>query len=454
MAKIHSVYACSACGSTHPRWLGKCPECGGWNTLAEETRPQGRKESVRLSLKRRPEFLADIDSRKARSRSTGIPEFDRAIGGGLVAGSISLLAGEPGIGKSTLILQVADRFGSSAGPVVYATGEESLGQIKRRAERLGIEGINVALLSSTDLEEIQAAVTDIKPSLLIVDSVQTTASSHLESPAGSVAQVRAVAQALSATAKPAETAVMLIGHVTKDGNLAGPKVLEHLVDSVLTLESDSSRQYRILRATKNRFGATEEVGLFEMTSAGMVPVADPSHLFLTEDDNSKVGSVVVSAVEGSRPLLFDLQALVAPPGFSTSQRVARGFDGRRLAMLLAVAERKGGLKLSDRDVFINVTGGLTIDEPALDLGVIMALSSSFHDRVVPNRTIVVGEVGLGGEVRAVSRLSSRLAEAARLGFKNAVIPMANKELKHKGGQGLKITRVTSVTDAIRWLDAT
>lgn len=454
MAKIHSIYACSACGSTHPKWLGKCPECGEWDTLTEESRPQSRKASVRLSLKRRPEYLSDIDSRIARTRPTGIPEFDRAIGGGLVAGSISILGGEPGIGKSTLILQVADRFGSNSGPVVYATGEESLGQIKRRAERLGVEGSNVALISSTNLEEIQAAVTDIKPALLIVDSVQTTASSHLESPAGSVAQIRAVAQVLSATAKPSETAVMLIGHVTKDGNLAGPKVLEHLVDAVLTLESDSSRQYRLLRATKNRFGATDEVGLFEMTSAGMVAVDDPSHLFLTEDDNSKVGSVVVSTVEGSRPLLFDLQALVAPPGFSTPQRVARGFDGRRLAMLLAVAERKGGLKLSDRDVFINVTGGLTIDEPALDLGIIMALSSSFHDRIVPTRTIVVGEVGLGGEVRAVSRLSKRLGEAARLGFKNAVIPMANKELQTEGGQGLRITRVASVTDAIRWLDAT
>jgi DNA repair protein RadA/Sms len=455
MAKIHSVYACSACGSTHPKWLGKCPDCGGWDTLTEELgRPTRKKERSRLSLKRRPEFLSEVDSRKARTQSTGIPEFDRAIGGGLVAGSVSLLGGEPGIGKSTLILQVADCFGQNAGPVIYATGEESPGQIKRRAERLGVVGSNVALLSSTDLEEIQAAVLDIKPSLLIVDSVQTTASALLESPSGSVAQVRAVAQTLSATAKPSDTAVMLIGHVTKEGSLAGPKVLEHLVDSVLTLESDSSRQYRLLRATKNRFGATDEVGLFEMTSAGMVPVDDPSHLFLTEDDQSKVGSVVVSAVEGSRPLLFDLQALVAPPGYSTSQRVARGLDGRRLAMLLAVAERKGGLKLSDRDVFINVTGGLTIDEPALDLGVIMALSSSFNDRIVPNRTIVVGEVGLGGEVRAVSRLSKRLGEAARLGFKNAVIPMANKELKHEGSQGLKITQVATVTEAIQWLDGT
>jgi DNA repair protein RadA/Sms len=268
-----------------------------------------------------------------------------------------------------------------------------------------------------------------------------------------VAQVRAVAQALAAEAKPTHTAVILIGHVTKDGTLAGPKVLEHLVDAVLTLESDSSRQYRLLRTTKNRFGSTDEVGLFEMTSAGMVTVADPSHLFLTDEQAASVGSVVVSAVEGTRPLLFDLQALVAPSGYSTPQRVARGFDSRRLAMLLAVVERKAGLQLSGRDIFVNVTGGLTIDEPALDLGVILALASSHLDRAVTARTLVVGEVGLGGEVRAVSQLARRLAEAAKLGFRTAVIPLSNKELSEQASDSLRLVPVTSVSDTLAWLDA-
>jgi DNA repair protein RadA/Sms len=453
MAKTATIYACSQCGATFPKWLGKCSECGGWDTLTEQVRTSGKAPKKRLSLSRAPEFLAEISGDSAPMQPTGLPEFDRVTGGGLVTGSINLLGGEPGIGKSTLVLQVAESFGDRSGPVLYASGEESAGQIKRRADRLGLSGKSVALLATTELEEIQAAAQQIQPALLIVDSVQTTATSQLESTAGTVAQVRAVAQALSAAAKPTRTAVMLIGHVTKDGTLAGPKVLEHLVDAVLTLESDSSRQYRLLRTTKNRFGATDEVGLFEMTSAGMVTVADPSHLFLTDEQAANVGSVVVSAVEGTRPLLFDLQALVAPTGFSTPQRVARGFDSRRLAMLLAVVERKAGLQLSGRDIFVNVTGGLTIDEPALDLGVILALASSHLDRAVPARTLVVGEVGLGGEVRAVSQLARRLAEAAKLGFRTAVIPLANKELIEHSPNSLRLIPVKSVSDTLAWLDA-
>jgi DNA repair protein RadA/Sms len=395
--------------------------------------------------------LAEIAGDSAPMQPSGVAEFDRVTGGGLVAGSVTLLGGEPGIGKSTLVLQVAERFGRIQGPVLYVSGEESAGQIKRRADRLAIVGNTVALLPASDLDEIQAAIDQTKPALLILDSIQTTSCSLMESPAGTVGQVRAVASELARNAKTSRMAVLLIGHVTKEGSLAGPKVLEHLVDTVLNLESDTSRHYRLLRATKNRFGAIDEIGLFEMSSRGMLPVADPSHLFLSGESQPQVGSVVVSAVEGTRPLLFDLQGLVAPAGFGTPQRVARGFDNRRLAMLLAVIERKGGLRLSGHDVFVNVTGGLTIDEPALDLGVILALASSHLDRALPGRTLVVGEIGLGGEVRAVSQLPRRLSEAAKLGFCSAVLPEANRELGDAAQPPLRIIPIASVTDAIEWL---
>lgn len=451
MAKTSTVYACSSCGATFPRWLGKCSECGGWNTLTEELRAPAKATKNRLTLAVRPQFLAEITGDSAPMRPTGIAEFDRVMGGGLVAGSVSLIGGEPGIGKSTLVLQVAESFGKSAGPVLYATGEESPGQIKRRAARLKVDGTAVALISTSELETVQQAMEQVKPRLLVLDSIQTTASSQMESPAGTVSQVRAVAAALAQAAKPTDTAVLLIGHVTKDGGLAGPKVLEHLVDTVLTLESDSSRQYRLLRATKNRFGSTDEIGLFEMTSLGMLPVGDPSQLFLSSTDAPRVGTAVVSAVEGTRPLLFDLQALVAPAGYATAQRVARGMDNRRLAMLLAVAERRGGLVLSGHDVFVNMTGGLSLDEPALDLGVVLALASSLFDTPFPAATLAVGEVGLGGEVRAVSQLPRRLAEAAKLGFRQAVIPMSNKEMDGLKQKNLKLVPVADVPQAIQWL---
>ncbi len=451
MVRTRTLYACSQCGATFPRWLGKCSECGGWNTLTEEVRPAKPREARRLSIARPPELLAEIGTDSAPMQPVGIEEFDRVTGGGLVAGSVILLSGEPGIGKSTLVLQVAEQIASRVGPVLYASGEESTGQIKRRAERVGVSGKGVALLATTELEDVIATTEQTRPALLIVDSVQTTASSQLDSAAGTVSQVRAVAQALAATVKPTNTVALLIGHVTKDGSLAGPKVLEHLGDTVLALESDSSRQYRLLRATKNRFGSTDEIGLFEMTSQGMLPVADPSHLFLSRDEDARVGSVVVSAVEGSRPLLFELQALVAPSGYSTPQRVARGLDGRRLAMLLAVAERRAGLKLGGHDVFVNVTGGLSIDEPAIDLGVMLALASSHLDVPVPGRTMVTGEIGLGGEIRPVSQLSRRLSEAAKLGFRSAIVPGTDRGPAEKSRSGLKSIPVNKVEDAIDWL---
>lgn len=454
MVKTKTVYACSQCGAIFPKWLGKCTDCGGWNTLVEELQTPAKSKpgaKNRLTLVAPPKFLAEIGGDSAPTSPTGIAEFDRVLGGGLVAGSVTLLGGEPGIGKSTLVLQIAEKYGLKSGPVLYASGEESLGQIKRRAQRLQIDGSAVALLPTSELEEVLAGIEQIKPSLLILDSIQTTGSSQMESAAGTVAQVRAVASELTRVAKPSQTAVILVGHVTKDGSLAGPKVLEHLVDTVLALEADSSRQYRLLRAGKNRFGATDEIGLFEMTSAGMLPVPDPSHLFLSETDSPRVGTAVVSAVEGTRPLLFDLQALVAPAGFSTPQRVARGMDGRRLAMLLAVAERRAGLGISGQDVFVNMTGGLSIDEPSLDLGVILALASSLFDQPFPARTLVTGEVGLGGEIRAVAQLPRRLSEAAKLGFKHAVIPLANKELEGFKTGGVRLTAVGTVSEAINWL---
>lgn len=405
----------------------------------------------RVTLSRPPEFLAEIKGSGASVQPSGLPEFDRVLGGGFVAGSILLLGGEPGIGKSTLVLQAADAFGKLRGPVLYASGEESSGQIKKRADRLGIRGDTVAVLPTSSLEEVLSAVETMKPALLVVDSVQTTVTGMLESAAGTVGQVRQVAGALAAAAKPTDTAVLLVGHVTKDGSLAGPKVLEHLVDAVLYLESDSSRQYRILRSGKNRFGSTDEIGLFEMTGRGMVTVSDPSHLFLSADQQARVGCSVVSAVEGSRPLLFDLQGLVAPAGFGTPQRVARGLDGKRLAMLLAVAERKGGLSFSGQDVFLNITGGLSVEEPAVDLGALLALASSLLNVPVPARTLIAGEVGLSGEIRAVSQLPRRLGEAAKLGFKAAIVPEGNRDVAKGGRNTPRLIPVASVSDALDWL---
>lgn len=452
MARLQTLFACTQCGASSPKWLGRCPDCGAWNSFNEEPVVSKAKGRQKVTLTRAPEFLAEIGGSGATLQPVGLAEFDRVTGGGFVAGSVLLLGGEPGIGKSTLVLQAADSFGRLRGPVLYASGEESAGQIKRRAERLGIRGDTIAILPTSNLDEIQSACESLKPALLIVDSIQTTVSSQLESPAGTVGQVRMVAQALAQTAKPTDTAVLLVGHVTKDGSLAGPKVLEHLVDAVLYLESDSSKQYRILRATKNRFGSTDEIGLFEMTGAGMIPVKDPSHLFLSDLREARVGCVVVSAVEGSRPLLFDLQGLVAPAGFGTPQRVARGLDHKRLAMLLAVAERKGGLSFSGQDVFLNITGGLSVEEPSVDLGALMALASSLLNVPVPARTMISGEVGLSGEIRAVSQLPRRLGEAAKLGFKTALIPEANRDASAARAQSLRTVAVASVSDALAWLN--
>lgn len=451
MARLQTLFACTQCGATSPKWLGKCPDCGEWNSFQEALAPSKAKTAQRVTLSRPPEFLAEIKGSGAQVLPAGLPEFDRVLGGGFVAGSILLLGGEPGIGKSTLVLQAADAFGKLRGPVLYASGEESAPQLKKRAERLGIRGDTVAVLPTSSLEEMLSALETMKPALLIVDSVQTTVTSMIESPAGTVGQVRMVAGALAAAAKPNDTAVLLVGHVTKDGTLAGPKVLEHLVDAVLYLESDSSKQYRILRSGKNRFGSTDEIGLFEMTGNGMVPVKDPSHLFLTDEREARVGCAVVSAVEGSRPLLFDLQGLVAQAGFGTPQRVPRGFDNKRLAMLLAVAERKGGLSFSGQDVFLNITGGLQVEEPAIDLGALLALASSLLNVPIPARTMISGEVGLAGEIRAVSQLPRRLGEAAKLGFKTAVVPEANRDAGSAKDSSLRLVQVAHVTEALAWL---
>ncbi len=461
-AKSH--FFCTACGNEEARWFGRCASCGAWNTASEAPvaaagAAGGTAKSANKPSRARwapagaagagARPLAEIESIDARRAPTGMRELDRVLGGGIVPGSLVLVGGDPGIGKSTLMLQVAAALAREGKRVLYVTGEESEGQIRMRAGRLGPVPESLLVLCETDLEALLEAADQVKPDALVVDSIQTVARADLDGGPGSVSQVRECGLALLHHAKGAQVPTFLVGHVTKDGAVAGPRVLEHMVDAVLYLEGERYQHYRVLRAAKNRFGSTHELGVFEMTDAGLREVANPSEAFLSESTRSEPGSAVVASIEGSRPLLVEVQALVSTSFYGTPQRVTTGFDPRRLAVLLAVLERRVGLRLGRHDVFVTVTGGLSLDEPGCDLGVALAVASSFRSRPVIERTLAVGEVSLSGELRRVTRLDARCREAAQIGFRRAGVPRAQAD--EAKDCGLEVTPLATVREAIEAL---
>jgi len=430
--KTKTVYVCQSCGSQSPRWMGKCPDCGAWNTMVEERMEKAKDiGSSKRGHGAEPLLLGDIQSRDEDRFVTKIGELDRVLGGGIVSGSVVLIGGDPGIGKSTLVLQMLKQVSDLRGKALYVSGEESPAQIKMRALRLGVKSENLYVLAETQLEEILHAADGLQPQVLVVDSVQTVFTSELPSAPGSVGQVREVSGRLMLYAKRSGVPTFLIGHVTKDGSIAGPRVLEHIVDTVLYFEGDKGHAFRVLRAVKNRFGSTNEIGVFEMKEGGLAEVVNPSEMFLAERPADATGSVVVSSLEGSRPILAELQALVAPSKLAMPRRTCIGVDFNRVSLLLAVLEKRVGMHLMGMDVFVNVVGGLAIDEPAVDLGVIAAVASSFREKPINAQTVVMGEVGLAGEVRAISQAEVRLKDAAKLGFTRCVLPQLNVDKLEK-----------------------
>ncbi len=428
MAKVRSRFVCQVCGHESAQWLGRCPACTSWDTMVEEVAPTPVKARVSAAGRAampasRPVTLDEIELGEETRLLTGVSEFDRVMGGGIMHGSLNLIAGDPGIGKSTLMTELGRYLPDRR--ILYVTGEESLRQVKLRAQRLGVTSRSFTLLAETNVEEIIAAAQEVEPDVMIVDSIQTIFRPDVQSAPGSVSQVRESAAALLQLTKGMDFSTFLVGHVTKEGSIAGPRVLEHMVDTVLYFEGERHHAYRILRAVKNRFGSTNEIGVFEMRDAGLHEVTNPSEIFLSERSYGISGSTVVCSLEGTRPVLVEIQALVTPASYGTPQRTATGFDYRRLQMLLAVLEKREGLRLSSQDVFVNVAGGVRLEEPAVDLGVILAVASSYRDVPTDTGTVLIGEVGLGGEVRTVSQMDPRIKEAAKLGFERAVVPKNN-----------------------------
>jgi DNA repair protein RadA/Sms len=461
--KTKTVFACQECGAQSPKWLGRCPECSAWNSLVEE-RPLPERATVgaagaprySLAAAAGPQLYAEIDTVVAERITTGVAEFDRVLGGGVVPGSLVLLGGEPGIGKSTLLLQAAAHFATGIGPVLYSSGEESEHQIKSRGERLGVDpskGSGAAplyILAETCLERILEEISRLRPAFVIVDSVQTVFSLKFQSAPGSIGQVRESATQLLFAAKGQNVPTFLVGHVTKDGSIAGPKALEHIVDTVLYFEGEKHHAHRVIRAVKNRFGAVSELGVFEMTGRGLRGVANPSELFLAERRAGAAGSAVLSCVEGSRPLLVEVQALVSSSTYGNARRMASGIDQNRLSLLLAVLEKRAGLNLVADDVFVNVAGGIAVDEPAADLAITGAVASSLRNRAIRAGTAVFGEVGLAGEVRGVSQAALRVREAAQMGFDRCVVPDGNCSPDDVPA-GIELVGVKTVSEALEQL---
>jgi DNA repair protein RadA/Sms len=450
MAKAKSVYSCTECGATAPRWQGQCPGCGQWNTLvesvAEATTTKSRFAGVAsLAGQAKVQKLTEVSAKEAPRLSTGVAEFDRVLGGGLVAGQVVLIGGDPGVGKSTLLLQSLTAM-SSETPALYVSGEESAEQVALRAQRLSLSSDNLDLLAEIQLEKILSALEKSRPTVAVIDSIQTVYSDALTSAPGSVAQVRECAAQLTRFAKQSGTIIVLVGHVTKDGALAGPRVLEHIVDTVLYFEGDTHQSFRLVRAFKNRFGAVNELGVFAMTDRGLKGVANPSAIFLSTHEKPVSGSCVLVTQEGTRPLLVEVQALVDASHAPNPRRLSVGLEQNRLAMLLAVMHRHAGIACYDQDVFVNAVGGVKIGEPAADLAVLLAIVSSLTDRPLPAKLAVFGEVGLAGEVRPAPRGQERLREAAKLGFTHAIIPKAN--LPKQKIEGLEIFAVERVGDAL------
>ncbi len=453
-AKVKTVYVCQSCGSQSPRWMGKCPDCGQWNTLVEE-RVEKPKDigSAKRGHGTEPLSLDEIKTGDEDRFVTRIGELDRVLGGGIVTGSVVLIGGDPGIGKSTLVLQMLRQVSEFRGKALYVSGEESPAQIKMRAQRLGVKAENLYVLAETSLDEVLRAADELQPQVIVVDSVQTVYTSELPSAPGSVGQVREVSGRLMLYAKRTGIPTFLVGHVTKDGAIAGPRVLEHIVDTVLYFEGDRGHAFRILRAVKNRFGSTNEIGVFEMKESGLAEVANPSELFLAERPKDATGSVVVSSLEGTRPILAELQALVTPTKMTMPRRTSIGVDYNRVSLLIAVLEKRVGMHLMGMDVFVNVVGGLKIDEPAVDLGIIAAVASSFREKPINANTVVMGEVGLAGEVRAISQAELRLKDAAKLGFTRCILPAVNVEKLEKtaGIAKMQLMGVRTVDEAMERL---
>jgi DNA repair protein RadA/Sms len=454
VARAQSRFVCQACGADFPKWEGQCRSCAAWNTLVETVmtaRARERRSPVGVGPGIVPVPLSAPAEAVAQRLETGLPELDRVLGGGVVPGSLLLIGGEPGVGKSTLLLQVAGGIAAAHGGVLYATGEESAGQVRLRAARLGLgagpAADAVGVLATSEVGAIVEAARAAQPSIVVVDSIQTMTVDDLDGPAGSVGQVRESALRLMELAKGEGIAVVLVGHVTKDGSIAGPRTLEHLVDAVIELGGERGGVMRLLRATKNRFGSTDELGVFEMRESGLREVADPGRAFLAEHEGAAPGSVVAATLEGTRPLLVEVQALVAPAGYGTPARRASGIDPTRLALLLAVLGRRAGVGLGSHDVYANLAGGLTVAEPGLDLAVALALASSLRDRPVDARTVAIGEVGLLGELRPVSGVDRRLREAARLGFERAIVPAGGRPSSPV--DGIRAVPVANLRDALR-----
>ena len=447
MAKSKTVFVCSECGNESSKWLGKCPACNSWNTFYEqkivETKDCGKKEKVNTV----PQKLNTYEAKETLRTHTGFQELDRVLGGGLVKGSLILLGGEPGIGKSTLILQICDKI-KGEGNVLYVSGEESAEQIKLRADRLGISNDDILFLGETDIDIVNQAIVNVNPKLVIIDSIQTMYSDEISAAAGSVSQVREITAQVMRTCKSRGITTIIIGHVTKEGNIAGPRVLEHMVDTVLYLEGERYFSYRILRGVKNRFGSTNEIGMFEMKEEGMVEITNPSEVLISESEENPSGSCIVSSMEGTRPVLVELQALTSQTVFGYPKRTANGIDYNRLSLLIAVLEKRANINLGAQDVYLNVAGGLKINEPSIDLGIIMASASSYKNVPIPKNMVIMGEVGLTGEVRRINLVEKRVKEAERLGFKTCVIPESNKkDLKDK--YKLDIISVRNINEAMK-----
>jgi len=445
MAKQNkTIFVCQSCGYQTVKWVGRCPDCGQWNSMVEEVSEPVSKRA-RPSSMSRPEAINHISLAPEMRFATGISEFDRTLGGGIVPGSLVLIGGDPGIGKSTLILQVLDRLAGKGCRALYLSGEESAQQIKLRAERLSVHSDDLYVVTGTCIEDFFEKLETLKPALVAVDSIQTFYTDAISSAPGSVGQVREVASRLMTFAKQSNIPVFLVGHVTKDGAIAGPKVLEHMVDTVLYFEGDRGHVFRILRAVKNRYGSTNEIGVFEMKDTGLAEVGNPSRLFLEERPQAVSGSVVIPCLEGTRPLLVEIQALVGPSPLGMPRRTAVGVDHNRISLFVAVLGKRLGMELGDHDIFVNVAGGLKVDEPAADLGLITAIMSSFLDRPVDRDLVMFGEVGLAGEIRGVSQPNLRIREAKKLGFSQCLLSRSNLE-GSKTPEGMKLTGIESILE--------
>ncbi|HHV59609.1 MAG TPA: DNA repair protein RadA [Clostridiaceae bacterium] len=450
MAKVKSIFVCQTCGFEVSGWMGKCPSCNSWNSFVEEI---SEKQPDKISDKSfsAPVLIGEVKVDNEDRLSTDIKELDRVLGGGMVKGSLILVGGDPGIGKSTLLIQVCGQVKTKAN-ILYVSGEESLKQVKLRADRLGIANDRILMLSETNISSIEKVIAGEKPEFVIIDSIQTMYSEEISSAPGSVSQVRAVTGELMKISKGSGITIIIVGHVTKEGTLAGPRVLEHMVDTVLYFEGERHLSYRILRAVKNRFGSTNEIGIFEMTGSGLREVENPSETMLSGKPKDVPGSVVVSCMEGTRPLLIEVQALVCPTSFGMPRRMATGVDYNRITLLMAVLEKRIGMQLHNFDAYVNVAGGLKVDEPACDLGIVLAVASSFRNIPVANNVVLIGEVGLTGEIRAVSQIEKRVTEAMRIGFKRCIIPAGNsKALSQFEFKNTEITCVDNVQQALELL---